>query len=58
MNEEKTKVFEKELSYINNPRYKEGVQKLISLLPDYFFEVPASSVRSPFFTNLGLNEGK
>ena len=43
MNEEKTKVFEKELSYINNPRYKEGAQKLISLLPDYFFEVPASS---------------
>ena len=43
MNEERTKVFEKELSYINNPRYKEGAQKLISLLPDYFFEVPASS---------------
>ena len=43
MNEEKTKIFEKELSYINNPRYKEGAQKLISLLPDYFFEVPASS---------------
>lgn len=38
MNEEKTKVFEKELSYINNPRYKEGAQKLISLLPDYFLK--------------------
>lgn len=40
---EKCKIFEKELNYINNPRYKENAQKLINLLPDYFFEVPASS---------------
>ena len=40
---EKCKIFEKELNYINNPRYKENAQKLINLLPDYFFEVPALS---------------
>lgn len=40
---EKQAVFEKELEFINNPRYKESAKVLINLLPDYFFEVPASS---------------
>ena len=40
---DKVKVFEKELSYIKNERYKKGATELIKLLPDYFFEVPASS---------------
>ncbi len=40
---DKVKVFEKELSYIKNERYKKGANELIKLLPDYFFEVPASS---------------
>ena len=40
---DKVKVFEKELSYIKNERYKKGASLLIELLPDYFFEVPASS---------------
>lgn len=35
--------FENEINYINNPRYKESLEILIDLLPDYFFEVPASS---------------
>ncbi len=39
----KIKIFEKEINYINNPRYKENIKILIDLLPDYFFEVPASS---------------
>lgn len=39
----KVKVFEKEIEYVNNPRYKVSIEKLIELLPDYFFEVPASS---------------
>ena len=39
----KVKVFEKEIGYVNNPRYKVSIEKLIELLPDYFFEVPASS---------------
>lgn len=41
--ENKVKVFEKELGLINNPRYKKSAESLINLLPDYFFEVPASS---------------
>lgn len=36
-------IFEKELTYIKNKRYKENAEKLISLLPDYFYEVAASS---------------
>ena len=40
---DKYKVFEREINYIKNPRYKESVKVMISLLPDYFFEVPASS---------------
>lgn len=39
----KIKIFEKELNYINNPRYKQNAGILIELLPEYFFEVPASS---------------
>lgn len=35
--------FEKELSYIKNVDYVEDLKKLIELLPDYFFEVAASS---------------
>ena len=40
---EKIEKFEKELEYIKNPRYKESTKVMIGLLPDYFFEVPASS---------------
>lgn len=32
-----------ELGYISNPSYKESAKVLINKLPDYFFEVPASS---------------
>ncbi len=40
---DKTAVFERELNFINNLRYKDSAKVLINLLPDYFFEVPASS---------------
>ena len=40
---DKIKVFEKELNYIKNNSYKEDLKTLINLLPDYFFEIPASS---------------
>ena len=40
---DKIKLFEKEINYINNSRYKKSVEILVTLLPDYFFEVPASS---------------
>lgn len=43
LNEAKINVFKEEINYIKNDRYKESIKTLISLLPDYFFEVPASS---------------
>lgn len=48
----KIKTFDKEINYINNPRYKENIKILIDLLPDYFFTVPASSTGKyhPSFT--------
>lgn len=39
----KKEIFKKELNYINNVKYRENAQIMIELLPDYFFEVPASS---------------
>ena len=39
----KVDVFKKELSYVKNEKYLECAKKMIELLPDYFFEVPASS---------------
>lgn len=40
---DKVKVFKEELSWIANPKIKEFAEKAISMLPDYFFEVAASS---------------
>lgn len=39
----KENIFKKELSYIKNVNIYDNAKKLINLLPDYFFEVPASS---------------
>lgn len=39
----KVSSFTKEISYIKDENLKKDLKKLISLLPDYFFEVPASS---------------
>ena len=39
----KEDTFKKELSYIKNNKYKDNAKILINLLPDYFFEVAASS---------------
>ena len=39
----KIDTFKTELNYIKNNKYKEVAKKLIELLPDYFFEIPASS---------------
>ena len=36
-------MFDKELKYIKNPKYRENALKLLDILPDYFFKVPASS---------------
>lgn len=42
-NEEKLSLFEKEINYIEIEDIKEFFKKAITLVPDYFFEVPASS---------------
>ena len=39
----KVDVFNKEYSYIKDPKLVNDVKYLVSMLPDYFFEVPASS---------------
>jgi hypothetical protein len=41
--ENKVKYFETELGYIKNPRIKLFAEEAIKTLPDYFFDVPASS---------------
>lgn len=53
---DKVKVFEKELSYIKNDRYKKSTEVLIGLLPDYFFEVPASST-GKYHPSFALGDG-
>lgn len=42
-NEEKLALFEKEINYIESVEIKEFFRGAITLIPDYFFEVPASS---------------
>lgn len=42
-NEEKIALFQKEIDYLNGEDFKEFVKNAITLLPNYFFEVPASS---------------
>lgn len=39
----KIEIFKKELTYIKNKEYMNDINYLIENLPDYFFEVPASS---------------
>ena len=39
----KIKYFEKEIEYIKDKNNKEDIKYLINLLPEYFFEIPASS---------------
>ena len=48
--------FNKELAYIKNPKYRENAQKLIELLPDYFYEVAASST-GKYHPAFALGEG-
>ncbi len=48
---EKKDYFKRELNYIKNFGYRENAEKLITFLPDYFFEIPASSTGKyhPFY---------
>lgn len=52
----KKELFEKEVGYIKNPRYKENINILIDLLPDYFFVIPASST-GKYHPNYALGDG-
>lgn len=40
---DKISFFEKEYEYIKNEKYRENIKILVELLPDYFFEIEASS---------------
>ena len=40
---EKIEYFNKEYEYIKNDKKKNDIRYLVSKLPDYFFEIPASS---------------
>ena len=52
----KTDYFKTELRYIKNARFMENAKKMINLLPDYFFEIPASST-GKYHPSFALGEG-
>ena len=39
----KVDIFNKELEYIRNYKYLDNIKLILSMLPDYFFQIPASS---------------
>lgn len=49
-------MFDKELTYIKSFKYRENAKKIIELLPDYFFKVPASST-GKYHPNYALGDG-
>ena len=53
---EKTNYFKKEISYIKDENLASDLKKLIKLLPDYFFEIPASST-GKYHPKFALGEG-
>lgn len=53
---DKIEVFKKELNYIFDTRLRDGMKALIKLLPDYFFEVPASST-GKYHPTFALGDG-
>ena len=52
----KVEVFNKEYTYIKNPKYRENLKKMVELLPDYFFDVAASST-GKYHPSFALGEG-
>ena len=48
--------FKKEISYIKDSNLKKDLKTLIGLLPDYFFEIPASST-GKYHPEYALGEG-
>lgn len=53
---EKIECLKKELNYIKSEKYRKNAEILINLLPDYFFEVPASST-GKYHPNFALGQG-
>jgi hypothetical protein len=52
----KIETFNKEYTYIKNKKYVDNLKIMIDLLPDYFFEVPASST-GKYHPEFSLGEG-
>lgn len=55
-NKEKLEIFSKELNYIQNDSIKKFVEKALTVVPDYFYEVPASST-GKYHPSYALGEG-
>lgn len=55
-NEEKLNVFKRELSFIKNQDIRDITEELIKDVPDYFFEIPASST-GKYHPNYALGKG-
>ena len=52
----KIEVFKKEISYVKDTNRRKDLKILIGLLPDYFFEIPASST-GKYHPSFALGEG-
>lgn len=52
----KHEIFKTEIDYIKKESYKKDANALVDLLPDYFFEVPASST-GKYHPSFALGEG-
>jgi hypothetical protein len=52
----KSDVFKKELGYIKDDKIREFTEKVLEIVPDYFWEIPSSST-GKFHPNYALNSG-
>ena len=52
----KVEIFNKEYTYIKNKKYIDNLKIMIELLPDYFFNVPASST-GKYHPEFSLGDG-
>lgn len=52
----KTEVFNREINYVKDENLRSDLKTLIELLPDYFFEVPASST-GKYHPDFALGDG-
>ena len=52
----KVDAFNQEYTYLKNKKYRDNIKILVNLLPDYFFEVPASST-GKYHPSFSLGKG-